>query len=154
MCIFKYQELFKCSSCNFSLTCCYSFLLNASYEPAPRLGWCKDQEMSTCTAPHLVADDRKAAQGGVPCLGLYHLRPQGRAGSGGCGFSHSLWRFSDYLGFCFLISKVWLPTPLWSIAICSGGTLCLVLCVCARVCVCRGTPTHTPHAHAENPQHA
>lgn len=122
-----------------SLTCCYSFLLNASYEPAPRLGWyqrCRDER----AAPHLVADDRKGGSNWCPLPGPVSSKAARQGRVRAVGSTTPSGRFSDYLGFCFLISrKVWLPTPLWVFAICSQrDTLLGLVCVCTY-------PTH-PHA--------
>lgn len=95
------------------------------------------RDVETNVQPHtravLVADDRKgdpiwchfhgplssqaARQGGVRAMGS--ATPTGRS--------------SDYLGFCFLISrKVWLPRYLSSAV---RGTLLGLVCVHARMCV-------------------
>ena len=63
------------------LTCCYSFLLNASYEPAPRLGWYQ-RSRDERAAPHLVADDRKGGSNWCPLPGPLSSKAEGRAGSG------------------------------------------------------------------------
>ena len=97
----------------------------------------RDAEMNV--QPHigevLVADNRKGDMNWCHLCGPLSSQAARQGGVRAVGSVTPTGCFSDYLGFCFPISrKVWLPRYLLSVV---RGTLCLDLCVCAY-------PTH-PH---------